>query len=160
MASIIVWIIFGGFGIVMLYVGVTQYLQQRRLLSSTQTVDAVIIESQVFSSTSADTDSRLGRSNSTTTHRPDVRFRYSVNRAEFESDLLYPTSIVRTFASRDAAAEALAPFPLNARVRAFIDPSQPSKAFLVAERSAAPLVFIVIGVLLPPVTWLVGRWIL
>ena len=160
MARIIVFVVFGGFGIVMLYVGVTQYLQQRRLLSSAQTVDAVITHSQVLSSVSADTDSRLGRSNSTTTHRPDVRFRYTVNRAEFESELLYPTSIARTFASSDAAAEALAPFPLNARVRAFVDPSQPSKAFLVAERSAAPVVFVVIGVLLPPVAWFVGRWIM
>ena len=160
MASIIVEVIFGGFGIVMLYVGVTQYLQQRRLLASAQTVDAVITHSQVFSSVSADTDSRLGRSNSTTTHRPDVRFRYTVNRTEFESELLYPTSIARTFASSGDAAGALAPFPLNARVRAFVDPSQPSNAFLMVERSAAPVVFIVIGVLLPPVAWFVGRWIL
>ena len=160
MARIIVFVVFGGFGIVMLYVGLTQYLQQRRLLSSAQTVDAVITHSQVFSSVSADTDSRLGRSNSTTTHRPDVRFRYTVNRAEFESELLYPTSIARTFASSGDAAEALAPFPLNARVRAFVDPSQPSNAFLMVERSAAPVVFVVIGVLLPPVAWFVGRWIL
>ena len=43
MARIITFVIFGGFGFVMLYVGVTQFFMQRRT--------------------------------STTTHRPDVKFR-------------------------------------------------------------------------------------
>jgi Protein of unknown function (DUF3592) len=78
MARIIVFIIFGGFGLVMLYVGVTQMVTQRRLLANAERVDAVIVHSDVFSSTSSDDDSRPLRSTSTTTHRPDVKFRYRV----------------------------------------------------------------------------------
>ena len=72
MARIITFIIFGGFGFVLLYVGVTQYFQQRRLLANAERVDARIVHSEVFTSTSADTDRRPLRSTSTTTHRPDA----------------------------------------------------------------------------------------
>ena len=159
MAQIITFVIFGGFGLVMLWVGATQWLQQRRNLANAVRVEAVITHSQVFTSESADTDSRLGRSNSTTSHRPDVRFRYRVLGTEYESDLLYPTSIVRGYAGRESAAAELAPFPLGATVQAWVDREQPDKAFLVATPTRGPIVFIVIGVLLPPVAWFVGGYV-
>lgn len=143
----------------MLYVGATQWRQQRRLLEYAETVDATITHSEVFTSKSADTDGKLGTSNSTTTHRPDVKFTYSVGGQSYESDLLHPTIIVRGYASRASAAEALTPFPVGAKVRAFVDPSLPDKAYLVAESSSAPLVFIVIGVLLPPLAWFIGAYV-
>lgn len=159
MAQIIVFLIFGGFGLVMLYVGVTQYFRQRRLLHRAKPVNATILKSEVFSSKSADTDSRLLRDNSTTTHRPEVRFRYEVNGQTHESELLYPNIIAVTYASRESAAEALAPYPVNAKVRAFVDLSLPDQAYLIAEAGAGPLVFIIIGMLLPPVAWFVGKWV-
>jgi hypothetical protein len=159
MARIITFIIFGGFGLVMLYVGVTQYFMQRRLLANAERVDAVIVHSSVFSSTSHDTDPRPLRSTSTTTYRPDVRFRYRVGDANYESDLLYPNVIVRTYGSRESAAEALAPFPVDAKVLAYVDPSLPDKAYLLADAGSGPLVFIIIGLLLPPIAWIVGRYV-
>lgn len=159
MARIITFIIFGGFGLVMLYVGVTQFVLQRRLLANAERVDAVIVHSEVLTSTSADTDSRLLRSNSTTSHRPDVRFRYRVGGTEYESDLIHPNIIVTGYASRESAAEELVPFPLNTTVRAYVDPSQPSRAYLIAEAGKGPIVFIIIGVLLPPLAWFVGKYI-
>lgn len=159
MARIIVFVIFGGFGLVMLYVGLTQLVTQRRLLSNAERVDALIVHSDVFSSSSSDTDPRALRSTSTTTHRPDVRFRYRVGDEEYESDLMYPTIIVRTYASREAADVALAPFPLQARVRAYVDPSLPDKAYLIASPGNGPVVFIVIGLLLPPIAWFVGGYV-
>jgi len=159
MTRIIVTIIFGGFGLVLLYVGVTQFVRQRRLLANAERVDAVIVHSEVFSSTSTDTDPRPLRGTSTTTHRPDVRFRYRVGDADYESDLMYPNIIVRTYASRASAAEALAPFPLHANVRAYVDPSLPDKAYLIAEAGAGPVVFIIVGLLLPPLAWFVGKFI-
>lgn len=159
MAQIIVFLIFGGFGFVMLYVGVTQFLRQRRLLQRAQPVSVTIIKSEVFSSTSSDTDSRLGRDNSTMTHRPDVRFRYEVAGQSYESDLLYPNIIAVTYASRESAAEALAPFLVNMKVSAFVDPSMPDKAFLIAQAGAGPAVFMVIGIILPPLAWFVGKWV-
>ena len=159
MAQIITFLIFGGFGLVMLYVGVTQWFQQRRNLANAVRVDAEIVHSQVFTSTSADTDSRLGRSTSTTSHRPDVRFRYQVLGTQFESDLLYPTSIVQGYAGRESAAAELAPFPLGAMVRAYVDRDQPEKAFLVPTATKGPMVFIVIGLVLPPLAWFVGGYV-
>ena len=159
MARILTFIIFGGFGLVMLYVGVTQFVQQRRSLEHAERVDATIVHSEVFTSTSADTDHRLGRSNSTTTHRPDVKFRYRVSGQEYESDLMYPTIIVTSYASHASAREALAPFPLQAKVRAYVDPSHPEQAFLIASSRNGPIVFIIIGVLLPPLAWFVGKYV-
>lgn len=159
MAQIIVFLIFGGFGLVMLYVGVTQYFRQRRLLRRAEAVTATILKSEVFSSTSADTDPRLLRSSSTTTHRPEVRFRYEVNGMTHESELMYPNIIVVTHASRESATEALAQYPVGAQVRAFVDPSLPDHAYLIAEAGAGPVVFILIGLFLPPIAWFVGGWI-
>jgi hypothetical protein len=159
MARIITFIIFGGFGFVLLYVGVTQYFQQRRLLANAERVDARIVHSEVFTSTSADTDRRPLRSTSTTTHRPDVKFRYHVGGTEYESDLLYPNIIVTAYPSRDAAAEALKPFPLNATVSAYVDRSLPDKAYLIPAAGNGPIVFMIIGVILPPLAWYVGKFV-
>lgn len=159
MAQVIVFIIFGGFGFVMLAVGVVQFFRQRRLLSRAQPVKATILKSEVFFSRSADTDSRVLRDNSTTTHRPEVRFRYEVGGQTYESDLLHPNVIVVTHASRESAAGVLAPYPVNAEVLAFVDPSLPHQAFLIAEAGAGPVVFIIIGIILPPVAWFAGKWV-
>jgi hypothetical protein len=159
MARIITFIIFGGFGFVMLYVGVTQYFQQRRSLINAERVDAVITYSEVFKSVSADTDNRLGRSNSTTSYRADVKFRYRVGGEEYESDLMYPTIIITSSASREAAEAELAPFPVGAKVRAYVDPSHPEQAFLIASKKAGPMVFMILGLLLPPLAWWVGKYV-
>lgn len=159
MAQIIVFLIFGGFGFAMLYVGVTQFFRQRRLLSRARPVSATILKSEVFSSKSADTDARLDRNTSTTTYRPDVRFRYEVNGQTYESELLYPNIIAVTYASRESAAAALAPYPLDAKVPAFVDPSLPDQAYLIAEAGSGPMVFIIIGIVLPPIAWFVGAWV-
>jgi len=159
MARIIAFLIFGGFGVFMFVYGARQFLLQRRLLRNAVPITATVTHSAVFSSTSSDTDRRVGRSNSTTTHRPDLRFRYEVGGQSYESDLLHPNSIVVTYASREAAAEVLKPYPLNATVRALVDPALPDKAFLVAEAGAGPKVFMIVGAVLPPLAWWVGQWI-
>jgi len=157
MARIIVYAIFAGFGLVLLYVGLTQFFQQRRLLRAAQPVEAVILSSRVTSSTSKDTDGRSFQNNSTTTHSPDVRFRYTIAGVEHESEMLYPSEIQRTYATSDAAAAELAPFPQGARVRAWVDPTTPDKAFLIAQSSAGLIVFIVLGIALPPIAWFASR---
>ena len=155
-ARIAIMIVFGGGGLVLLYVGVTQYFQQKRLLANATRVDAEIIESRVFTSTSGGVGDKPLQNTTTTTHRPDVRFRYVVQGTTYESDLLRPTIIVRTYGSESSAAEELTPFPAGARVAAWVDPSLPDKAFLVAEPSSTPVAFMVIGALLPPVAWFAG----
>ncbi|MBL0170375.1 MAG: DUF3592 domain-containing protein [Gemmatimonadaceae bacterium] len=159
MARIVTFVIFGGLGLMMLYVGISQFVQQRRNLTNAERVDATIVHSQVDVNTTKDTDTRVGSSNNNTTHTPNVRFRYLVSGQEYESDRLYPTIIGRGYASMSAAAEVLAPFPMNARVRAFVDPSHPEQAFLVEEAGSGPIVFIILGLLLPPLAWFVGKYI-
>ena len=159
MARIITFVIFGGFGFVLLYVGVTQFFMQRRLLANAQRVDVRIVHSEVFTSSSAESDPRPLSSTSTTTHRPDVKFRYSLAGTEYESDLMYPNIIVTSYPSRGAAAEALKPFPMNATVRAYVDPSLPGKAYLIQSAGKGPIVFMIIGVILPPLAWWAGKYV-
>jgi hypothetical protein len=156
MQQLIVFAIFGGFGLVMLAVGLRQLALQRRLLRDAQPVSAVITRASVHSSTSPDTDARTGRDNSTTTHRPELSFRYVCNGQTYESDLLRPTIIVRTYVSREAAAQELLPYPVGSQVIAHVDPACPARGFLVKEASRGPLVFTIIGVVLPPLAWWLG----
>ena len=159
MAQWITFLIFGGFGVMFLYVGITQFIQQRRNLADARPIQATVVHSQVVSSTTADTDGRVGFSNSTTSHRPDVRFTYQVLGTEYESDRLYPNIIVHGYASAESAAEALTPFPLHATVRAYVDPSHPEQAFLIRESGKGPVVFIVVGLVLPPLAWFIGAYV-
>ena len=159
MARIITFIIFGGFGFFMLYMGVTQFVQQRQNIAHAESIDALIIKSEVVTSTSNDTDPRLLRSTSTTSHSPDVSFRYVVSGQTYESDRMYPSVIGRGYASREDAAAMIKPFPLGATVRVFVDRAHPERAFLLKEAGSGPIVFIVLGLLLPPLAWIVGKYI-
>lgn len=143
----------------MLYVGVTQYVLQRQLLGNSIPIEVEVVKSEVFKSVSADTDNRTLRDNSTISYRPDVRFRYSHEGKDYESDLLRPTIIVQSFASADSASEELRPFPVGSRVPAFLNTQHPDQAYLIRESSAGPIVFMILGVLLPPLAWFVGKYI-
>lgn len=153
MVRIIVFILFAGFGLFLFIVGLTQYVQQRRLLAAAEPIDALIVVSEVHSSTSSPPRDRPLRNRSTSTHRPEVRFRYEIDGQEHESDLLRPAIIVRGYASAEAASEELRDFPVGARVTAYVDPSQPGKAFLIREAAAGPLVFMIVGLCVVPLAW-------
>lgn len=155
--QIIAYAIFAGFGLMMLYVGLTELTAQRRLMATAEPIDAVITRSEVIRSESSNTDRRLLRNNSTVSYTPEVRFEYILAGRIHESDMLRPTIIVQAHASRESAAEELAAFPIGARVKAWVDPADPERGFLIKERSAGPVVFVVLGVLLPPLTWLASR---
>jgi hypothetical protein len=159
MARWFVLLIFGGGGLALLYVGVTQYFLQRRMVAHSRPIEVEIVKSEVFSSTSMDTDPGLSRNTSTTTHRAEIRFRYTVNGVPYESDLLRPNIIVQGHASADSAREELKPYPIGARIMAFVDPEHPDKAFLTMEEGAGPMVFIILGLLLPPIAWFVGKYV-
>ena len=159
MARIITLLLCCGFAAMFLYVGAIQYWQQRRNLAHAEPVDALIVHSTVKVSKTRDTDQRVGFSNSSTTYSPEVRFRYDVAGTEYESERLHPSIIEQSFASLSEAAAVLAPFPLQARVRAHVNKAHPDQAFLIAERSSGPLVFLILGVLLPPLGWIVGKYV-
>lgn len=157
MAPMIVYAVVAGFGLVMLYVGLTELVAQRRALASAVPVRAEIVWSGVKESTSSNTDRRLLRSNSTTSYTPEVKFKYELAGVPYVSDLLRPTVIVQGHASREIAAEEVAAFPIGAGVSAWVDPATPDRAFLVKEASAGPMVFTLLGLLLPVVGWLASR---
>ena len=94
---------------------------------------------------------------STTTHDPEVRFRYEMDGHTYESDLLRPSAIVRTYASKESAMDELAAFPVGATVQAYVNRAMPDKAFLVRESSAGPIVFLILGFLLTPIALLATR---
>ena len=158
-ARIIALIVFGGFAAMFLDVGTMQFLQQRRNLAHAEPVDALIVHSTVKMSKTRDTDQRVGFSNSATSYLPEVRFRYTVAGREYESERLHPSIIEQSFASEREAAAVLAPFPLQATVRAHVNKAHPDQAFLIAEKSSGPIVFLTLGALLPPLGWIVGKYV-
>lgn len=154
---IVVYAVVAGFGLMMLYVGLTEFAAQRRAMSSAAAVEAEIVSSSVSESRSSDTDTRPLRDNSTVSYTSNVRFRYAVAGMTYESDQLRPTVIVQGHASRDGAEEEIRAYPAGARVNAWVDPAAPERGFLVKEKSAGPLVFLVLGLVLPTIGWFASR---
>lgn len=155
--QMIVFGVIAAFAMVMLYVGLTELVAQRRALANAVPVEAEIIWSDVKESRSHDSDQRLLRSNSTTSYTSEVRFKYTVAGVPYVSDMLRPTVIVQGHASRDSAAEEIAAFPMGAKVSAWVDPAAPERAFLVKEGFAGPIVFTILGLVLPVIGWFASR---
>jgi hypothetical protein len=142
-----------GFAGMFLVVGIRDFLSQRRLISQARPVSVHIVQSQVVKHVSADTDSRLLRSNSTTSYRPEVRFRYVVDGREYESEMLRPSIIGSSYASEEGAAQEIASYPAGRTVTGFYSPTDPGGAFLKLEAGAGATVFLILGTILPAVGW-------
>ncbi len=138
-------LMFGGLGLMLVYVGVTQYFIQKRIAANARTIEVEIFRSDVTRSESMDTDRSLTRNTSTTTWSPNVRFRYVVNGTPYESEMLRPNIIGTSFGSQAEAAEVIAPYPVGAKVLAYVDERHPDKAFLILEKGAGPVVFMLVG---------------
>lgn len=152
-------LMFGGLGLMLVYVGVTQFFLQRRIAASARPVQVEIIRSEVIRSESKDTDRSVTRSTSTISWRPEVVFRYSVRGRAYESDLLRPNIIVTSYASHEAAAEEIAAFPVGAQVLAWVDDAHPDKAFLLLEKGIGPIVFMLAGPIALLAAWLSWRFL-
>ncbi|MCX5689030.1 MAG: DUF3592 domain-containing protein [Planctomycetota bacterium] len=140
-------VMLGGLGIMLITVGTREFLLQRRLMAAAVAVEATILECQVTTSTSTDSDSRLLRSNSTTSYAATVRFAYTFRDVRYESDLLYPTAIQQGYASHEAAQAELRDLSPGSTVQAFADASMPERGFLRLESSTNPAWFIIAGIL-------------
>jgi len=77
-------------------------------------------------------------------------FVYGLRQYLLQRRPLRANSIVTGYASREAAAEVLQPYPVGATVRALVDPSMPDKAFRLAEAGAGPVVFMIVGAVTRP----------
>ncbi|XVJ59105.1 MAG: DUF3592 domain-containing protein [Tepidisphaera sp.] len=140
-------LMFGGLGVMLIVVGTREHFTQRRLMTSAVPVEARILSVEVKSSTSRDNDTRPLRSTSTTTHLPEVRFEYSIGDTRYESDLLYPTIIHRSYASRESAAEEVREYTPGMTLKAYADPTLPDRGFLRLESTSNPKWFIIAGAL-------------
>lgn len=138
-------LMFGGLGLMLMYVGGREFFIQRRIFATAEPVEATILSTRVVSSKSSDTDNRTLRDNSTTSHIPQVRFSYTFRGVKYESDLLYPTVIQRGYASAEVAEAEMAAFTPGATVQAFTDSSLPQRGFLRLEKSNNPVWFMVAG---------------
>jgi hypothetical protein len=107
---------FGGLGVMLIYVGATQYFLQKRIAANARPVEAEIIRSDVTKSVTRDTDRSVTRNTSTTSYAPNLRFRYFVDGVPHESEMLRPNIIGTGFASYEEAANEIAPFPVGAKV--------------------------------------------
>lgn len=148
-----------GLGLMLLVVGVREFVMQKRTLEGVVPVDAVIMSAGVVKSVSHDTDPRPLKSTSTTSYSPEVKFRYSVDGQGYESDMLRPTVIGRGYASQSDAQEEIAAFVPGAVVTAFVNPEFPKRGFLIAERSSGPVVFMVVGTVLLPIAGLLFKFL-
>ncbi len=138
-------LMFGGLGIMLVFVGTRELFVQRRIIATAVPVEATVLSTKVISSRSMDTDRRTLRDNSTTSYLPEVRFAYTFGGVRYESDLLYPTVIHFAYASAEAAEAEIAEYQAGAVTKAFADASRPERGFLRFRESRAPIWFIVAG---------------
>lgn len=135
----------GGLGVMLIVVGTREFFAQRRSIATAVPVEATVLSARVVSSRRTDTESRMMRDSSTTSHRPEVRFAYTFGGVRYESDLLYPTVIHFAYASAEAAEAEIAEYQAGAVTKAFADASRPERGFLRFRASRAPIWFIVAG---------------
>lgn len=149
-----------GFGIMMLYVGITQYFLQRALVADPKRVTVTIIQSEVSKHQSSNTRREPLRDDSTISYNAEVKFSYTIDGKMYESDMIKPTIIVQGYASRSSAEDVIKPYPLGAKVEAYYGVGHPDKAYLIRETSAGPVVFIIVGLVVPVAAWAVARWLI
>lgn len=159
-ARAIATLIFGGLGGMLLVVGVREMSRQAWLIRTADEVPAVVIEKTVHKSTSADTDRRTLRDNSTNSYEPIVRFRYTVDGVQHESTMLQPTVIVQAYPSEEGAAERIAAYEVGEPVTAHVARSRPTMGFLERRASLGPLIFTTLGIAVPPVVWAFARLVI
>lgn len=152
-------LMFGGLGAMLVYVGVTQYFIQKRIAANARPIQVEIIRSDVTRSESKDTDRSLTRNTSTISWSPNVRFRYVVNGRTYESEMLRPNIIGTSYASQAEAAEVIAPYLVGAKVLAYVDDRHPDKAFLILEKGAGPVVFMLVGPIALAAAYLAFRFL-
>lgn len=114
------------------------YVQQTEAVRDSVQVNATI------TALSIDTESGTS-SNPGTEYDPVVEFEYTYNGTQYTGTQLYPAAIEQTYETRSAAESALEEYEQGAQTTAYVEPDEPSNAFLRNETSNAPLIAIGIG---------------
>lgn len=114
-------------------------MDQNRALSNAVEVNATVDSTGV-----AEDSQRRGG----VEFRPQVSYSYSFEGENFSSSNVYPSTLSKSFESREEAEAVLDGYSEGSEVTAYVRPGSPGKAFLVDERSNKPFLFIAIGVVM------------
>lgn len=120
-------------GIGMAGFGTWSWFEEKRLLADAVEVAAEVLETRV----------ERKRSRRSTSYRPVVRFRFTLDGKTHESDRVTPLDFSGTSSWAD---EMVARFPVGSTPKAWVNPSSPDKAYLVKETSSKNLAVLGIGV--------------
>jgi len=74
-------------------------------------------------------------------YRPNIRYRYSFDGKTYTSDNVYPTG-GRKFGNAVGAENFVDQYPEGETVTAHVNPSNPDRAFLVANHSWLPILLL------------------
>lgn len=91
------------------------------------------------------TDIKAVRGDKGTSYTPVVRYRYSVNGAQYQSTQVLPLTISASYAWASKLRDR---FQAGQVVTAYVNPSRPASAFLVRQVSLLPLLFVAIPLLM------------
>lgn len=128
--------IFMVIGLVMAGYGFTQYQGQSESINNAVNITATV----------TDTDVRIDSSRrGGIDYQAEITFNYSYEGNNYSSDFIYPLDDDREFNQESEAENFIGNYPVGERVEASVNPEKPGEAFLMAERSDQPLLFMIIG---------------
>jgi len=131
-------LVYVAIGLAIASYGGYDYMQQTEAVREAVQVDATVTELSI------ETDSGTS-SNPDTEYEPVVEFRYVYDGTEYTGTKLYPADIQRNYETRSAAESAVETYEPGAQTTAYVEPGEPSDAFLKNETSNAPLIALGIG---------------
>jgi len=114
------------------------YVQQTEAVRDSVQVNATI--TQLSIETGSGTSSNPG-----TEYEPIVEFAYTYNGTQYTGTKLYPATIEQDYETRSGAESAIEGYEQGGQTTAYVEPNEPSDAFLKNKTSNAPLIAIGIG---------------
>lgn len=131
-------------GLLVLVVGIAiagyggyDYLQQQQAIETAEPVEAVVLETDVDSTSSA--------SSPDVNYYPYVRYEYTYGGETYTATDVYPASVQRSHDTRSAARSVIDEYEVDGTVTAYVTPDSPDDAFLRKQRSNDPLLAVGIG---------------
>jgi hypothetical protein len=123
-------------GVLLAGYGFTQYQGQSESINNAVNITGTVTDTNI----QTDSSRRGGID-----YQAEITFDYSYEGASYSSDFIYPLDDDREFSTESEAQEYLEDYPPGENVAASVNPEQPGDAFLNAERSDQPLLFMLIG---------------
>ena len=130
-------VIFTIIGLLMAGYGFNQYQGQSENIDKAVNITATVTGTDVRT----DSSRRGG-----TDYRAEIAFDYIFEGENYSSNYIYPLDSDKEFDSESGAEQYLEDYPQGKEVTAYVNPENSGEAFLNAERSDQPFLFMIIGV--------------